>query len=154
MKGFTLIELLVVVVIIGILAGFAFPQYTRAIEKARATEAVVVAKALQDAMQRHMQEFPNEEPTNKSQISDVKLSNGSWIGNSGTESCFVTAHFAYDISGSGSISITRAENPEGCNNISDEKYSVTLSKIQGEEAPIFTSAQNEDYDYISNLFNQ
>ena len=48
-QAFTLIELLVVVLIIGILAAIAIPQYQKAVSKSHATEAILNLKTLKKA---------------------------------------------------------------------------------------------------------
>jgi len=55
-KGFTLIELLVVVLIIGIVAAVALPQYQNAVNKSKAAQAYIALKALAGAQERYFLE--------------------------------------------------------------------------------------------------
>ncbi len=52
-RGFTLIELLVVVLIIGILATVALPQYIYTVKASRVKSKLPMLRALLDAQQRH-----------------------------------------------------------------------------------------------------
>jgi type IV pilus assembly protein PilA len=76
-KGFTLLEVLIVVIIIGILAAIALPQYTTTIEKSRSGEAATNVGSLRTSIDRYWYQngsFP-------ASIDDLDIDNPNLVTN-------------------------------------------------------------------------
>lgn len=75
-QGFTLIELLVVVLIVGILAAVALPQYATAVEKSRSVEALSLMSAVVDSAERYRLQkdvWPGSNDFNKLDVEIPKI---------------------------------------------------------------------------------
>ena len=96
--GFTLIELLVVVLIIGILASVALPQYQRAVEKSRVAEAKQMIASIITAYRVYQMENDGANPTS---FADLSLTFTDESGNKASGKTFNTKDFIYQIENGG-----------------------------------------------------
>ena len=78
-SGFTMLELIMVVIIIGVLAALAVPQYTSFVEKARAAEAINYIGALKSASIAYAAERSNGYyPANLAALTGMAASTPLW----------------------------------------------------------------------------
>jgi len=84
-KGFTLGELLVVVPNIGILSAVALPQYQKAVEKSRMTEALILVKKIVEAQKIFYMSNGRYASFEEMETLDLQFPKSSTIAYSGQE---------------------------------------------------------------------
>ncbi|MBQ8032993.1 MAG: prepilin-type N-terminal cleavage/methylation domain-containing protein [Elusimicrobiaceae bacterium] len=124
-KGFTLIELLVVILIIGILAAVAVPQYQKAVEKTRMVEAVTLVRAIANANQLYYLANGQYAAHNELELLDINIPGTL---NNKTDKRINTPLFQYSPGGIDETDIALAKRLPFTDNV--EGYQIHILKSE------------------------
>ncbi len=148
--GFTLIELLVVVLIIGILASVALPQYQVAVEKSRTAEALTMLKNAHNAYELAILEnggFDGLPPAKEI----VDWTNGTWYSGG---SYFCTKNFLYEFALPDIYAYRSNDIATDCSPLPNSMYEIDLGFPENDGAVACTAYTDIGYKVCSGLVSQ
>ena len=148
--AFTLIELLVVVLIIGILAAVAVPQYQKAVEKSRIVRLLPQLRSLKDQLEVYYMANGTYPADNAIDTTGISISGCSYL----SDGMFDCGDYGFDYNGyppHAEPNVVACTGNAACQNLSEEGESRTKLKWYLDH----TSVQNkkECVSKISGLCN-
>ncbi|OIO32835.1 MAG: hypothetical protein AUJ70_04710 [Candidatus Omnitrophica bacterium CG1_02_40_15] len=126
-RGFTLLEVLIVVIIIGILAAIALPQYVTTLEKSKSAEAATNVGSIRSALDRYW--YQNGAITTT--ISNLDIDNPNSVTNK---------LYTYTITDGGTTSTTRIYTVTATRTAGGNTYTVQWKQDSNVSGKLLRSA--------------